>query len=334
LKGCPTKHYSAEAGKALPAIPVGVLAKVGTVGSQRLTLPVSFLRADPKDPSERRLLLSLLQAAKARLEADEVGVFDRGFPLKDVLSEGPERFVVRLPKNFTARRALLAPYKGVGRPRHKGEKVRPLSRSYKGRALPATPPDWTETWDEASSREDLLLRAEGWDDLILPDVDLSDPKIVYFRVVAIYDPRFAEPLLLATRLPVGGAVLRGLYLDRWPIEGLPLVAKVILGAGRQFVFAEECRQRLPELSLLAGSLLSYLAATYEAVPTGFWDRTPKPTAGRLRRVLAKVSFGDLGELPKELRKKNSPTAHLPKGIDAHRRRKRSWDDPPSVVLAP
>jgi hypothetical protein len=333
LKDCPTKHYCAEAGKALPAIPIGLLAKVGTVGSQRLALPVSVLRAAPNDPSERGLSLRLLQTAKARLEPDEVGVFDRGFSLKDVLSEGPERFVVRLPKNFTARRATLLPYKGIRRPPQKGEKVRPLPRNYNGRRLPATPPERQATWTEATPTGDLQLRAEVWNDLVLPDADLSDPETVHFRVVAIYDPRFDEPLLVATCLPVGGAELRGLYLDRWPLEGLPWVAKVILGAGRQFVFAEECRQRLPELALLAGSLLSYLAATHEDVPTGFWDREPKPTAGRLRRVLARVSFEDWGDLPRELRKKNSPTAHLPKGIQAHRRRKRSWDNPPSVAPA-
>jgi hypothetical protein len=337
LKGCPTKHYCAEAGKALPAIPVGLLARVGAIGSQRLAVPVSLLRADPSDPSERALLLNLLRTANAQLEADEAGVFDRGFPLKDLLSEGPDRFVVRLPKNFTARRATLPPYKGVGRPPKRGEIVRPLSRSYQGRVLPATPPDRRETWTEPSPipapTGDLLLQAEVWDDLVLPDADPSDPETVRFRVAAIYDPRFAEPLLIATRLPVSGADLRGLYLDRWPIEGLPLTAKVILGASRQFVFAEECRQRLPELVLFAGALLSYLAASQEAVPTGFWDRSPKPTAGRLRRVLASVTFEDLGEWPKELRKKNSPTAHLPKGVQAHRRRKRSWDDPKSVSLA-
>jgi hypothetical protein len=333
LKGCPTKHYCAEAGKSLPAIPMGLLAKVGSVGSQGLALPMSLLRADPSDPSERTLALNLLRTAKAQLEADEVGVFDRGFSLKDLLSAGPDRFVVRLPKNFTARRASLLPYPGVGRPPEKGAKVRPFSRSYKGRVLPATPPDRKETWTELSPTGNLLLHAEVWDDLVLPDADLSDPGTVRFRVVAIYDPRFVEPLLVATRLSISGADLRGVYLDRWPIEGLPLVAKVILGAGRQFVFAEECRQRLPELVLLAASLLSYLAATHEAVPTGFWDRTPQPTAGRLRRVLAKVSFGDLGKLPQELRKKNSPTAHLPKGIQAHRRRKGSWEDP-SAILQP
>jgi tetratricopeptide (TPR) repeat protein len=44
-------------------------------------------------------------------------------------------------------------------------------------------------------------------------------------------------------------------------------------------------QRLPELTLLAGSVLSFLAATCPVSPTGFWDRAPRPTAGRLRRVL-------------------------------------------------
>lgn len=342
LKGCPTKHYCAEAGKALPAIPVGILAKVGAVqtpqGAQRLALPLRFVRPrldeanESKESSERQLL----RVAKERLEEQEAGVFDRGFPLRDVLEVGPERFVVRLPKNFTARRAAPPDYKGIGRPAGKGEIVRPLSRTYKGHLIAATPPDREETWTERKGEKEWTLRAAVWDDLTLPDVlpdaDPSDPHTVRFRVVAISDPRFAEPLLLATRLPLGGADLRGLYLDRWPIEGLPLVAKVILGAGRQFVFAEECRQRLPELVLLAGLLLSYLAATHDAVPSGFWDRKPKPTAGRLRRVLASVSFEDLGELPRELRKKNSPTAHLPKGVHAHRRRKHHQEAPQAVPL--
>ncbi len=44
---------------------------------------------------------------------------------------------------------------------------------------------------------------------------------------------------------------------------------------------ETC-QRLPELAL-AGAVLSYAAATAPAVPTGFWDRRPQPTPGRLPR---------------------------------------------------
>ena len=333
LKECPTKHYCAEAGKALPAIPVGILAKVGGVGGQRLALPICLVRPDPNDPTERQLLCRLLRAAREQVGEDEAGVFDRGFPLRDVLELGPRQFVVRLPRNFTARRAAPPPYKGAGRRPKRGETVRPLSRTYKGKALPAAPPDRTEAWTETTGEQTLGLRAEVWEGLVLPDADPSDPKTVQFRVAAIYDPRFTEPLLVATLLRVSGADLRGLYLERWPVEGLPLVAKVILGAGRQFVFAEESRQRLPELALLAGAILSYLAATQEAVPSGFWDRAPRPTAGRLRRVLSRVHFQDLGVLPKELRKKDSPTAHLPKGVLAHRRQKRSKQETSGVPLA-
>src|SRR5207244_11502144 len=101
-------------------------------------------------------------------------------------------------------------------------------------------------------------------------------------------PRFAEPLLLNTPLPLSGAQAQAMYRDRWPVEGLPLWAKQMLGAARQFVFAPESRQRLPEVALLAGSILAYTAATQPALSTGFWDRAPRPTSGRLRRVLAQV----------------------------------------------
>jgi hypothetical protein len=89
------------------------------------------------------------------------------------------------------------------------------------------------------------------------------------------------------------------------------------------VFAPTSRQRLPELALLAGSILAYTAATQPAVSTGFWDRAPRPTPGRLRRILAQVHFEDLQELPEQLRKKPSPTTHLPTGVRGHRRQKKA-----------
>src|SRR5262249_19826597 len=103
--------------------------------------------------------------------------------------------------------------------------------------------------------------------------------------------------------------------------GRPLWTKQKLGAARQFVFAPESRQRLPALGLLAGSILAYTAATPPALSTGFWDRAPRPTAGRLRRVLAQGHDEDWPELPAHLRQKQSPTAHLPTGIREHRRQK-------------
>lgn len=100
-------------------------------------------------------------------------------------------------------------------------------------------------------------------------------------------------------------------------------AKQRLGAARQGVFAPDSRQRLPALALLAGSILAYTAATPPALSTGCWDRTPRPTAGRLRRVLAQVHGPDVQELPKHLRKKPSPTTHVPTGVQGHRRQKKA-----------
>jgi hypothetical protein len=94
----------------------------------------------------------------------------------------------------------------------------------------------------------------------------------------------------------------------------------MVGAHRQFVHAEESIQRLPELALLAGLILSYLAATVPAAPTGFWDRQPRRTPGRFRRMLMVKLFPQSHLLPRQLRKKASVTGHLPKGILAHRRK--------------
>ena len=47
-------------------------------------------------------------------------------------------------------------------------------------------------------------------------------------------------------LQLSGHTLWRLYQARWPIEQVPLVAKQTLGGARQFVYAPESCQRLPE----------------------------------------------------------------------------------------
>jgi hypothetical protein len=320
LHGCATKHYCAQAGKALPAIPVGIAARIGSVGTQRLALPCLLVRAEADEPGEPALQRQLLQQTQALLAPDEVLVTDRGFPLAQLHTAGITRYVSRGPSNFTARRAALPAYCGKGRHPTKGPVVRPLPRTYRGRPLAATPPDRRETWQGGTREKPCIVTAQFWDNLVLPDAPPGAPT---FTSVVIHDPRFAEPLLLNTSLPLSGGQAQAMYRDRWPVEGLPLWAKQMLGAARQFVFASESRQRLPEVALLAGSILAYTAATQPALPTGFWDRAPRPTSGRLRRVLAQVDFQDLQELPPQLRKKQSPTAHLPKGVCGHRRQKKA-----------
>jgi hypothetical protein len=46
------------------------------------------------------------------------------------------------------------------------------------------------------------------------------PGAPTFSTVLIRDPRFNEPLLLNTSLPLTGAHLQAFYRDRWPVEGL------------------------------------------------------------------------------------------------------------------
>jgi hypothetical protein len=320
LQGCRTKHYCAQAGKALPAISLGMAARIGTAGSQRLAIPCLLVQADPDAPGERALQQRLLQHTQALLAPDEALVTDRGFPLAQLHAAQIERYVSRGPTNFTARRASLPPYRGKGRRPTKGSLVRPLPRTYKGRTLAATPPDRRETWQGGTPEKPCRLSAQFWDNLVLPDAPPGAPT---FTCVVIHAPRCIHPLVLNTPLPLSGAQAQALYRDRWPVEGLPLWAKQMLGAARQFVFAPTSCQRLPALALLAGSILAYTAATHPALPTGFWDRVPQPTAGRLRRVLAQVHCQDLQGLPHQLRKKLSPTGHLPKGVYGHRRQKKA-----------
>jgi hypothetical protein len=316
LHSCPTSHYDSRAGKALPAIVVGIAGRVGSVGEQRLGLPLVLVRADPTDPSAEAHERALVGQAIAVSEPNDALVTDRGFGVRLLQEQGATAYVARVAKNFTARRAQVPAYAGRGRPATRGEVVRPLARSYRGRELAATPPDRVETWREGQR----LVRAEQWDDLVLPEAGAGSPT---FRVVAIHDPRWREPWLLVSPLEVSPRALRDLYADRWPVEQLPLAAKQMVGAQRQFVSEPETCQRLPELALLAGSVLSYAAATGSAVPTGFWDRRPEPTGGRLRRVLARVGFPADFPFPARIREKAALTDHLPKGNWGQRRRNKA-----------
>src|SRR6266498_3329668 len=84
LQGCPTSHYSATAGKALPAIPVGIIARIGSVGVQRFGLPRGLVRADPKDPSPSAHRRVLLKRAVELQEPTDVLVLDREFTVGQV----------------------------------------------------------------------------------------------------------------------------------------------------------------------------------------------------------------------------------------------------------
>jgi len=312
LQNCPSKHYHPAANRALPAVIFGIIGEVGEINGQRLALPRAFERVHPKDTSEKRLWQEILKSAKKSLQEHEILVVDAGVKISLLQEAGILCYEVRLATNFTARRNFL-PVHVKGRKPTYGALVRPLPRKYKDKTLAATAPDETYTWIENRK----VLRAEIWRNLVLTEKVPSETNKT-FDVYAIYDPDFDVPWLLAAPIKLKPESVRAIYKDRWPVEQIPNSAKQMVGSHRQFVHATESIQRLPELTLLAGSILSFLAATIPAIPTGFWDRKPKRTPGRLRRVLIGKPFPKDAVLPGQLREKKSVTAHLPKGYLARR----------------
>ena len=328
LKDNPAKHYVAEAGKALPAIVIGIAVAVGNlkkvgvdiskkvgVNISRFALPRLLVRWQSGDTKEAEVQTRLIEQAGKALGPREVAVFDAGFSPAEVRAL-VARFVVRMAKNDTVRRNFLPEYKGVGRPSEYGQVVRPLARTRAGKHFEATDSDTAFHWQEG----DVCLHAQIWREVVLPGEKVGASPIT---VVAIFDPRHKEPLLLATNLQVSAQVLHCLYRDRWAVEHLPLAGKPLLGCGSAFVFGSESRLRLPELALLSGNVLSYVAATSSAVATGFWDRACRATCGRLRRVLNRLNFSELPVVGEQLRKKASVTSHLKTGVEGHRRQKAS-----------
>ncbi|MCI0554472.1 MAG: hypothetical protein L0287_26285 [Anaerolineae bacterium] len=298
LKKCPSQPYHPAAQRALPAVIFGVVGQVGEINGQRVALPQVLERVQPKDPSETRLWHLILKNTRKTLSTDEIIVVDAGVKVRDLQAAGLERYVVRLASNFTARRNVLPEYRGAGRRPVYGELIRPLPRIYKDKTLPATAPDALQSWEEDGH----LLRAEIWRGLVLPDC-APEARNPTFDVYAIYDPDFDTPWLLATPVLLKPISVRNMYKDRWPVEQIPLSAKHMIGSHRQFVHAQETIQRLPELALMTGSILTFLAASLPATPTGFWDRKPKRTPGRFRRTLTGRPFPELANLSPRLRKK-------------------------------
>lgn len=318
LQGWLGKHYHNLAQRALPAVVVGVMIISGQVGSQRIPLLRRIVRCQPQS-SKPDFRSQLLREVAAQMAHDQVVVVDAEFAIADLQAAGVSRYVVRLASNATARRNRLPIYKGRGRPRVYGEKVRPLARKRKAHQIPATPPDQQGHFDDQGR----CIHVSFWHELVSTDT-AATTEAQTFSIYVYADPLYKQPLVLATNLHLSAPQTAYLiYRDRWPVEQAPLAAKQMIGLHRHFVFAPEICFRLPELGLVAGTILTYVAATLPPVPTAFWDRSPKPTPGRLRRLLAQADFPNLLDYDPELRKKNSVTAHLPKGIDAHRRSKRA-----------
>jgi hypothetical protein len=189
------RHYQSGAKQALPAIALAVGAAVGSVGNGRWPRLRLLVRVDPGNGSEAELQHRAVPQAGATWHADDVLVVDAGCGGADLLPSEVPRFVARVARTFPARRHRLPPYKGRGRCPVYGERVRPLPRQRQGQLLAATPPDAPAHWVGAGRR----IRAQVGANLVVAD---AKPGATACRCVVIHDPRYQEPWVGTTNLPV------------------------------------------------------------------------------------------------------------------------------------
>lgn len=317
LQGWLGKMFQRLAGKKKTGIGYGLIAEIGSIEGQRVPLLRAIVRGETSGESETTLQRRTLLKVAKMLKEDEVSIHDAGVSLREVHEAGISRFLARQRRNITGRRNELPPYRG-GRHHKFGEIVRPLARKRAGKEIAASPADCVETF----LYQGRLIEARGWHGLVRSDQHVSLANET-FSIWVIDDPTYEDPWVLATNLNCSAEIAYHLYLNRWPVEQVPLVAKQLLGMHRQFVFAHQSCWRLGELAFLTGNVLTWLAAILPPIATGFWDRNPQRTPGRLRRRLSRTDFSSDWLSQPELRKKKSVTSHLPKGVDAHRRRKAS-----------
>lgn len=353
LKGNPDKHHNHVAGKALPATPFGLITQMGMIKDRRQSVLRDIVEQPACETPQRHQALrrELIKRQREAQKEDEIVVADAEFSPHELLEFGAGDFVLRCAKNDTFCRTTLKQRQGErGRACSTHEVVRPLLHKWKGRELPASEPDamcefviQRQCKDKASGKQTLkriIIKAKIWDDVRVNDTtyrqcvkkkltaqQLECLKNTSLRVIVFEDPDFDTPWIIVTTLvAVDPAIIYEIYTDRWPVEGVPSVAKTILGGQRLFVYANEHVKRLPELLLLGGNILAVVAAGHEPIPTGFWDKQPKATAGRLRRLLSKVGIESLEGNLGQLCKKESVTGHLA----AKRQAKRQQASAPSV----
>jgi hypothetical protein len=309
------KMFHRLAGKKKTGIGYGLIADIGTIEAQRVPLLRAIVRGETDGESETSLQRRTLRQVAKMLQEDEVSIHDAGVSLSEIHEAGIAHYLARQRSNITGRRNKLPPYR-CGRHHKFGEIVRPLARKRAGRKIVASPPNCVETF----LYQGRLIEANGWHGLVRSDQHVSATNET-FSIWVIKDPSYEDPWVLATNLTCSAEIAYYLYLNRWPVEQVPLVAKQLLGMYRQFVFTHQSCWRLGELAFLTGNVLTWLAAILPPLAIGFWDRNFRRTPGRLRRRLNRSVFSNEWLSQPELRKKNSVTSHLPKGIDAHRRRK-------------
>ncbi|MCB0044201.1 MAG: hypothetical protein KDD92_02095 [Caldilineaceae bacterium] len=118
LQGWVGNHYHSIAGRALPAVILGVMTVSSQIQGKRIPLLKRIIRCSAKQNKAEFRVELLKETAKWHLP-DEANTLDRRFKLSEIHEAELSNYVVRLQSNCTARRTKLPEYKGAGtRPKY------------------------------------------------------------------------------------------------------------------------------------------------------------------------------------------------------------------------
>jgi len=332
VKVIKSKTYDSDARRAIPGVPFGLMGTTGKVAGQRVAILEMITCGEIGQNRPAQEMEKVYKKVASLLTPEDIAIFDAGFSLVEAMIHGMDQFVIRLPKNCTFGRkpGEIPPRtasKGPDPSRHQAEIVRPLARQHGQRTLAKTKADESFTFTNEAGKE---IHVEVWHPVYFlerqldrldetPQAQRLKKKLrkVPLKVVVIHHPDYEEPLVLGTPMvQLQPQSMCAIYPERWPIEGIPQTGKYLLSGsgGRHYVHHPQAITRLPALTMIFGSLFKYLAAISPPMRSGFWDRTVKPTYGRLLKYLKKVGL----RLSDQLFKKASVTAHLPVGYEAIR----------------
>jgi hypothetical protein len=328
VKTLKSKSYDSQVGRAVSAVPFGIMGTTGRVGAQRVAILDMLVCGDITQNTPSGEMEKVYKQVAKKLTETDLALFDAGFSLVDASVHGINNCVVRLAKNCTFGKTpgKIPPRtsdKGRKPSRYQAEIVRPVARKHGDNVLPATEPEQTVTVVNHMGQE---IKIELWSrvyflerhlDRVTNETLKRNLRQRPLQVIVIHQPDFTDPLVLGTPiLELTAESLLAVYPERWPIEGIPQTGKYLLsgGGGRHYVHHPTAITRLPALTMIFGSLFKYLAAISPPIRSGFWDRIVKPTYGRLLKHLKKVGL----PISSQLSKKASVTAHLPLGYEAIR----------------
>ena len=248
------------------------------------------------------------QAGWERVAAHEVVVHDAGATLADMQTAQVARYVVRLDRNCTARRNVLPSRSGrQGRPTEYGAHVRPLARSYKAHQLAATPPDVMTQFIHAGRS----IQVEGWRNVVRSDQKVAAANAL-LTIWVYHDPLYQDPLVLGTNLTAQAATI---FQCIRPLAGRRSATGVQAVTGPAPPVCNCGRGTFPPAGTgpPGGEHPGAFGGGLARTATGFWDRQPRRTPGRLRRVLGQAGFPKEYPLAGRIREKQQSPPIYPKG---------------------